>query len=94
MNQVWYCTSKAIAQIMIVFLTSIYDELNTQNWHFIKVAVTRLFLYDNMPPSALDKVVTFAGEVAFERKPPTSIKPEATPGDRIEWLVSGQPEEL
>ena len=29
MNQEWYCTSKAIAQIMIVF-TSIYNELNTQ----------------------------------------------------------------
>ena len=46
-----------------------------------------------MPASALDKVVIFAGEVAFERKTPTSAKPEATPGDRIDLLTSGQPEE-
>ena len=26
----------------------------------------------------------------FERKPPTSIKPEATPGERIDFRKSGQ----
>ena len=46
-----------------------------------------------MLASALDKVVTFAGEVLFERKPPTLTKPEATPGDRIDLRISGQPEE-
>ena len=45
-----------------------------------------------MPASALDKVVTSAGEVLFERKPPTSIKPEATLGERIDLRISGQPE--
>ena len=42
MNQEWDCTPKAIAQIMIVFSLSIYDELKTQNLYFIKVALTRL----------------------------------------------------
>ena len=43
MNQEWYCTSEAIAQIMIVFIVLIYDELKTQIWCFVNVAVTRLF---------------------------------------------------
>ena len=43
--------------------------------------------------SALDKVVTFAGVVLFERKPPILTKTEATPGDRIDLRTSGQPEE-
>ena len=51
-----------------------------------------IILYDNMPASALDKVVTFAGEVLFERNPPTSIKPAATPGERIDLRTTGQPE--
>ena len=40
---------------------------------------------------ALDKVVTFAGEVLFDRKPPTST--EATLGERIDIRMSGQSEE-
>ena len=51
-------------------------------------------LFDQMLASALDKVVTFAGEVLFERKAPTLTKPQATPGDRIDLRMSGQPEEL
>ena len=51
-----------------------------------------LFLLDNIP-SALDKVVTFAGEVSFGRNSPTSIKPEATLGERINLRVSRRPEE-
>ena len=43
-----------------------------------------------MLASALDKVVTLAGEVLFEMKPLTSIKLEATPGDRIDLRISGQ----
>ena len=43
-----------------------------------------------MPASALDKIVTFAGEDLFERKLPTSVKPEATPGERIDLRISGQ----
>ena len=42
------------------------------------------------PASALDKVVTFAGEVLFEKHPQTLTKPEATPGDRIDMRISGQ----
>ena len=48
---------------MIVFTSSIDDELKTQLLYVINVAVTRLFLYDSMPPSALDKVVNVAGKV-------------------------------
>ena len=44
MNQEWYSTTKGIAQIMIVFIAaSMYDELKTQIWYFINVAVARLF---------------------------------------------------
>ena len=43
MNQERYCTSKEIAQIMIVFIISIYNELKTQTQHFVKLAVTRIF---------------------------------------------------
>ena len=43
-----------------------------------------------MLASALDKVVTFAGEVVFEMTPPTAIKPEATPGEQIDLRMSGQ----
>ena len=37
-----------------------------------------IVFYEKMPTSALDKVVTFAGEDLVDRKTPTSIKPEAT----------------
>ena len=52
-----------------------------------------IILYDNMPTSALGKVVTFAGEVLFEWKPSTLTKAEATPGDRIDFRISGQLQE-
>ena len=52
-----------------------------------------IILNDNMRASALDKVVTFAGDVFFERKPSTFTKPEATLGDRIDLRISDQPEE-
>ena len=88
MNQEWYCTSTVIAQVMIVFITSIYDKLNSLIWYFIKVAVTRMLA------NALDKVVTFAGEFLFVGKLTTLTKLEATPGDRIGLRMSGQLEEL
>ena len=50
-----------------------------------------LVLYDNMPASALEKIATFAGDVLFDSKPLTSIKPEATL-ERIDFRISGQPE--
>ena len=47
-------------------------------------------LYDYMSASTLDKVVTLAGEVVFERKAPISTKPEANSGERIDLRISGQ----
>ena len=43
-----------------------------------------IILYDNVPASALDKVVNFAGEVLLERTHPTLTKSEATPGETID----------
>ena len=45
-----------------------------------------------MLASARDKVVTFAGDVLFERNLPTSIQPEMTPGKQMELCISGQVE--
>ena len=53
---------------MIVFITSIYDKLKTQTCYFINEEGTRLILHDNMPASALDKVVTFASQVLFRKE--------------------------
>ena len=52
-----------------------------------------IVLHDNMSAIALDMVVSFAGDVSFERKLPTLTKLEETPGDRIDLRISGQPEE-
>ena len=38
MNEEWCCASTAIDQIMIARIISIYDELKTQIWQFVKVA--------------------------------------------------------
>ena len=57
------------------------------------MAVTRFFYESSMPASALDKEVTFAGAVLFERKRLDFEKPEATPGDRIGLRRSGRHEE-
>ena len=57
MKQEWYCTSNAIDHDCISCF-----------WYFIKVAVTRFSLRDKMPASALDKVVTFTGEILFKKK--------------------------
>ena len=56
MNQEWYCTSKAIAHNMIVFITSTCDKLKTQVFH--QSSSESIILHNNMPVSALDKVVT------------------------------------
>ena len=45
-----------------------------------------------MPASALDKVVKFAGDYLFDRITPTLTKLEATPGDRIDFRISCQPD--
>ena len=49
-----------------------------------------IILLDDMPANALDKVATFARDVLFERNlTPTSTKPEATLGERIDLRMSG-----
>ena len=79
------------------------------NFIFHQSGSDAIILHDNVPANVLDKVVTFAGEVLFERTslppPPSPLllpssspprpltKPEATPGDRIDLHISGQPEE-
>ena len=85
-------TSKAIAQTTIVFITSIYDVLENVNLVLHQRNSDAIILYDNLPANASDRVVTFAGDVLFEMKPATSIKREATPGERIDLRISGQPE--
>ena len=72
---------------MIVFITSIFDELKTPIYDFIKSSSGATIVYGNVPASALDNVVTFECEVLFERMRPTSIKPEPTLGDRIDLRV-------
>ena len=91
MNQEWYCTSTVIAKTTIVLTTSTCDLLKAHIRYFIKVAVT-LLSCTTICRQTLDKVVTFAGEVLLERKNPTSIKPDATLGERIDLRISGQPE--
>ena len=64
MNQEWFCTSKEIVQLIIVFTISIYDDLKTIFfYYFINVVLTRSFCTTHMPASALDQVVIFAGGV-------------------------------
>ena len=63
------------------------------NLIFHQTGSDAIILYDNMPTSALGKVVTFAGEVLFEWKPSTLTKAEATPGDRMDLRIPGQLEE-
>ena len=90
MHQGRYCTSKAITQFMIDFFKkkNLRRAQGEKLVFFIKNSSEATILYDNLPASALDKVVTFAGEVLFERKHPTSIKSEATPGDRLDMRRS------
>ena len=91
MNQEWYCTSTVIAQSMVVF----YFNLRRHNANRVlhQSSSDAIILHDNMSASALDKVVTFEGEVLFERKLRTLTKPEATPGHKVDLRMSRQREE-
>ena len=93
-TQEWYCTSKAIAQIMIVFIISIYDEFNTQTWYFIKVAATRLFCTTTCRRAHWTRWSLFAGEVLFESKYPDFNQAAGDSGPQ-RWFarIWGQPEE-
>ena len=65
----------------------------TANLVFHQSSSDAAILYEHTPASALDTVVTLAAENLFERNPsssPTSIKPEATLGERIDFRISGQ----
>ena len=53
-----------------------------------------IIVHDNLQASAPDKVVTCASEDTCERKPKTSIKPEATLGERTDSRIKSQPEVL
>ena len=74
---------------MFFFLPRAQDA----NLVFRQSCTDAIILCDIMPASAMDNVVTFEGEVLFERKPPTFTKQEATPRDRIDLRISGQSEE-
>ena len=64
--------AKPSAQNYDCIYFSIYDELKTQLLVFHESSSDAIMLYDNMPASALAKVVTFAGEV-FVRKETTDF---------------------
>ena len=89
MNEQWYCTSPDHYCICEFNLRRAPDA----NFVFHHSHSGAIILYDNMLTSALDKVVTFAGEVVFERKPPTLTKTEATLDDRLDLLKSGHSKE-
>ena len=92
MNQEWYCTGKVIAQITICICHFNLRRAQDTNLEFHQRGSDATVVHNNMPASALDKVVTFAVEVLCERKSPTSIETEATPGERIDLRKSGQSE--
>ena len=62
MNKEWHQT--------LVYITSVCDVLKTKIWYFIKVAGDAVLLCDNMPSSALYKIVTFEGEVFVRKETP------------------------
>ena len=62
----WCCTSTVIVQTTMHFLLQPMICFLTQIWDFIKVAVT--LIYDFLPATALDKVVTFASEVGSQNQ--------------------------
>ena len=66
---IWYFNLRRVQDANLVFHQSSSDAI---------------IVYDNLRASALDKVVTFAGDVLFVRKTQTLTKPEATLGDRID----------
>ena len=107
MNPDWCSTSKVIAEIMIVsFFRS--TTSSGRKFHISsKVAVTRLFCTTTCRQtygtrwSLLQVKCCSKGPpfpllplLSFSLLPPRPLtKPEATPGDRIDLRISGQPEE-
>ena len=50
-----------------------------------------MILYDNMPAHTLEKEVTFACDVMFERKSPTATMQEAARFEQIDLRIFGRP---
>ena len=92
MKQEWCCTSTAIAQTKIVFITSNLRRAQNAYVVFHQNSSDAIILHDNMLASALDKVDTFAGEVVLEKISSTAIMQKATPAERIDLRISSQPE--
>ena len=89
MNQEWYCTGKAVAQIVIVFI--IFNPRRARrdaNLALNRRSSKAIILHDNTLVGAVDQVVTFAGGVV-RKETPTSTKPEATLGDKIDLCIFG-----
>ena len=85
MNQEWYCTSKAIAQIMIVMSYFNLRRAQDPNLVFHQKCRDAVILFDKTLASALDKVDTFAGEVLSEKKTPDfKFSRRRTLGERID----------
>ena len=88
----WCCVSTVIAQTTVSFITSTYGLFKTKIWYFIKVAVTPVIVSDNMPASAVEKVVTSASKVLLERKSSTATMQEATPCGQNGRRTLGRPD--
>ena len=73
----WTNNGTAQVQIIVVFVISIYDELQTQILYFITVTVAQLFF------------TTTCRQAHWTR---WSLSTEATLDDRLDLLVSGQSE--
>ena len=84
-NQEWCCTIRLIAHTMAVFWYFNLQRAQRANWRYHQGSSDAMIGYDNVPKSALDKVVTFASDWFFssKRNTPTLTKPEVIPGDRI-----------
>ena len=63
-----------------------------ENLVFHESSSDATILYDNMPASALDKVVSFEGEVLLEKKSRTATMQEASPSEQIDVRTPGRPE--
>ena len=74
MNQEWYCTGKVIAQITICIYHFNLRRAQGTNLEFHQRGSDATVVYNNMPASALDKIVTFAVEVLCERKPRLQLR--------------------
>ena len=91
----WTNNGTVQAQIMIVLVISLYDELQDANFVFHQQLHWHNYFARQHASKRTGQYCHFCRwSCAYERKPPTSTKTEATLDDRIDLLVSDQPEEL